>query len=69
MIRFLGSLIFFIIVAGFILHFGVEIPWLSGWIGQLPGDLIIKKGNVTLYIPLATSLLASVVFSLIGRSK
>jgi hypothetical protein len=31
----------------------------------LPGDIYIKKENFTLYFPLATSILLSVVLSLI----
>ena len=34
-------------------------------IGRLPGDVCIKKGNFTLYFPLATSILISVILSLI----
>jgi hypothetical protein len=36
-----------------------------GWIGRLPGDITIRRDNYTLYIPLATCLLVSVVLSLI----
>ena len=36
-----------------------------GWIGRLPGDILIKRDNVTFYFPLATSILISVVGSLI----
>jgi hypothetical protein len=35
------------------------------WFGKLPGDILIKRDNVTLYFPLATSLLVSVVLSLL----
>ena len=38
-----------------------KIPWL----GRLPGDIYIKKENFTLYFPLATSILVSIVLSLI----
>ena len=41
------------------------------WLGRLPGDIAIRRGNFTLYFPLATSLLLSllltVIFWLIGR--
>ena len=41
------------------------------WIGRLPGDIHIQRGNFTFYFPLATSLLLSVVltlvFYLVGR--
>ena len=33
--------------------------------GRLPGDIMIERGNFRLYIPLATSLLVSVILSVI----
>jgi hypothetical protein len=40
-------------------------------IGRLPGDITIRKGDFTLYFPLATSILISILltllFSLFGR--
>ncbi len=38
--------------------------WL-GWLGRLPGDMSIKRDNVSFYFPLATSILISVVLSLL----
>jgi hypothetical protein len=35
------------------------------WLGRLPGDIHIHRGNWTFYFPLATSLLLSVVLTLI----
>lgn len=36
-----------------------------GWLGKLPGDLVIKRGNFTFYFPLATCLLISIIISFI----
>lgn len=33
------------------------------WVGRLPGDIIIERPNLTIYIPLATSLLLSLLIS------
>ncbi|MGE5189697.1 MAG: DUF2905 domain-containing protein, partial [Gemmatimonadota bacterium] len=33
--------------------------------GRLPGDFTFRRGNVTFYFPLATSLLVSVILSLL----
>jgi hypothetical protein len=33
------------------------------FVGKLPGDVLIQKKNFTLYFPLATSLIASVILS------
>jgi len=35
------------------------------WIGRLPGDIHIQRGNFTFYFPLATSLLLSVALTLL----
>ncbi len=46
---------------------GLIFPWLAKapWIGRMPGDFFIRRGNLTFYFPLATSLLISVVVTLI----
>jgi hypothetical protein len=33
-------------------------------LGRLPGDIVIERENFRLYVPLATSLLVSIVLSL-----
>jgi uncharacterized protein HemY len=35
------------------------------FVGRLPGDILIKKENYTLYFPLATSIVISIIISLI----
>ncbi|HEY8343952.1 MAG TPA: DUF2905 domain-containing protein [Bacillota bacterium] len=56
-----------LILAGLLLYLGGRIPGL----GRLPGDFMFKKGNVTVYLPLGTSLLLSIIltilFSLFSR--
>ncbi|HJX73007.1 MAG TPA: DUF2905 domain-containing protein [Candidatus Deferrimicrobiaceae bacterium] len=36
-----------------------------GWLGKLPGDIIVKRENFTFYFPLATCILISIVLSLL----
>jgi DUF2905 family protein len=50
-----------IALAGVVLVLVGRVPW----IGRLPGDIYIQRGNFTFYFPLATSLLLSVVLTLI----
>jgi hypothetical protein len=38
---------------------------LFGWFGKLPGDIFIKRDNFSLFFPLGTSILLSVVLSLL----
>ena len=47
------------IVVGLILLAGQRIPFL----GRLPGDFLFRKGSATIYIPLVTSLLLSLVLT------
>ena len=35
------------------------------WIGRLPGDISIQRGNWTFYAPLGTSVLLSIVLTLV----
>lgn len=56
-----------LIFAGFLL-IGLGLVWMIGerfGLGRLPGDIIIERGNLRIYIPLATSLLLSVALSLL----
>ena len=57
----------FLVVLGLaILVVGLLWPYLSKLgLGRLPGDIVIERENVTLYVPLATCLLPSLVVSLI----
>ena len=57
----------FLIVLGLVIVVvGLLWPYLSQLgLGRLPGDIVIERENVTLYIPLATCLLLSLVLSLI----
>ena len=57
----------FLIVLGLaILVIGVLWPYLSRiGLGHLPGDIVIKRDNVTFYFPLMTCLLLSLLFSLV----
>ena len=40
--------------------------WLGVPIGRLPGDLIIQRENTTIYVPITTCILISLVLSAIG---
>jgi Protein of unknown function (DUF2905) len=57
----------FLIVLGLvILVVGLLWPWLSRiGLGRLPGDIVIERDNMTLYFPLMTCLVLSVLFSLV----
>ena len=48
-------------VFGAVLVFGPKIPWL----GRLPGDVLIQRERFSLYVPVASCLLVSVILSVI----
>jgi hypothetical protein len=58
----------FLLVCGLILA-GIGLLFMLagriGWIGKLPGDIMIKRENVTFYFPLVTCIIISVVLSLL----
>jgi hypothetical protein len=59
----------FITVLGAIMILTPRVPFL----GRLPGDLVIVRDGLTIYIPITTMLLVSVVLSVvlnvIGRNR
>jgi hypothetical protein len=58
-----------IIVIGVVFVFADKIPFL----GKLPGDIRFKRGNTTVYIPIVTMLIISVLLTIIlnlfGRGR
>ena len=50
-----------LLVLGLLLTLAGRLPLL----GRLPGDFVYRSGNFTLYLPLATSLLISVLLTLL----
>jgi hypothetical protein len=57
-----------IAVFGMLLIVADRVPGLGSafsWFGKLPGDLFLKRDNVSFYFPIATSVLLSIVLSLL----
>ncbi|MCE2834390.1 MAG: DUF2905 domain-containing protein [Chitinophagaceae bacterium] len=61
LIMFIGSLV---ILAGFIWYFAGE---RLQWIGRLPGDFRMEKGNMRFFFPFTTMLLLSLLINLLIR--
>ena len=57
------------VLLGVLLQFSDRIPFL----GKLPGDITLKRGNFQIYIPITTSviisLLVSVLYWLLSRYR
>jgi hypothetical protein len=58
----------FIAVVGLLLLLSDRVPGLGSVLslfGRLPGDISFKRDNFSLYVPLGTSLLLSILLSLV----
>lgn len=53
-----------LVVVGLLLVAGGALLMAGVPLGRLPGDLVFRRGNATLYLPLATCVLASIVLTL-----
>lgn len=51
-----------LVAVGLVMSFSSRIPWL----GKLPGDFTFRSGGLTVYMPLATGLLLSLMLSLLS---
>ena len=55
-----------LLVIGGLIAVGAGLLIMAGVpLGRLPGDLTYRRGNFTFYFPLATSILASVILTLL----
>ena len=53
-----GALLF---VVGLVLTYAGRVPWL----GNLPGDVAVERGNFRLYAPFGTMIIVSIVLSVL----
>ena len=63
----LGDLGRTLVLLGLLLTAAGLIMWLLGalpFVGRLPGDISIERGNFRLYAPIATCLLISVILTI-----
>ena len=54
-----------LVIVGVILMLAGMFSGRGSWIGRLPGDIHVQRGNWTFYFPLATSLLLSLLLTLV----
>jgi len=56
-----------LIIAGIVLLvIGFTFPWLSKLpFGKLPGDIVVDKPNLKIYIPITTMIILSIIISFI----
>jgi hypothetical protein len=53
------------VILGTILLLAGSLSGKVPWIGRLPGDIYIERGNFRFYFPLATSIVVSILLTLI----
>jgi Protein of unknown function (DUF2905) len=53
------------VIVGVILLVAGGFSGKASWIGRLPGDIYVQRGNWSFYFPLATCLLVSVILTLL----
>jgi hypothetical protein len=57
-----------IVVGAAVLVIGLLWPWLGKFpLGRLPGDILINKPSVKIYIPITSMILISLVVSILLR--
>jgi hypothetical protein len=54
----IGAAVFFV---GLLMTFAGRLPWF----GQLPGDIVIDRGNVKIFAPIAPMIVLSIVLTVI----
>lgn len=56
-----------LLVFGAIIMIAGAVIWAMGRLGapRLPGDFVFRKGGVTFYFPIATSIIVSVILTLL----
>ena len=58
-----------ILIIGLVLVVAGAILWKTGslgGLGRLPGDIFVRKGNATFYLPIVTCIIVSVVLTLLS---
>jgi hypothetical protein len=55
-----------LVVVGLLIALVGAAIWAGLPLGRLPGDIVIRRGGSTMYIPLATCVLISVVLTVVA---
>ena len=55
-----------VVVIGLVIVFVGVLIWAGVPIGRLPGDIVWRRGSFTLFVPITTAILVSVVLTLLA---
>ncbi len=61
--RWLIGIGILLVVIGLVMMAAGRLPWL----GRLPGDILIERDNLTIFIPLGTMLVVSLILTIIAN--
>ncbi|WP_028459078.1 DUF2905 domain-containing protein [Chloroflexus sp. Y-396-1] len=61
--RWLIGIGILLVVIGLVIMVAGRLPWL----GRLPGDILIERDNLTIFIPLGTMLVVSLILTIIAN--
>lgn len=54
-----------LVIIGLIIMLAGVAIWLGVPLGRLPGDIVIRRDGFTLYLPIATSIVISLVLTIV----
>ena len=55
-----------LVVIGLLISGVGALVWLGVPFGRLPGDFVYRRGGLTVYMPIATSIIVSVVITVVA---
>ena len=55
-----------LVVVGLLISGVGALVWLGVPLGRLPGDFVYRRGGLTVYVPIATSIIVSVVLTVVA---
>ena len=60
--KLLATIGVILLVIGLIINYA---PWLIGWFGKLPGDIRIEDENKSVFIPITSMFIVSIILTII----
>lgn len=60
--KLLATIGFALLIIGLIINYA---PWLINWFGKLPGDIRIEDENKSVFIPITSMFVISIILTLI----
>jgi hypothetical protein len=54
-----------LVAVGLLIAAGGVLVWLGVPIGRLPGDILVRRGAFTFYVPVTSAVLASIVIAIV----